>query len=168
MINYISFKSILPPLVAATLLILLARFLLPVRDLIEAFIIGGGVFVVYTFGARHFIASDNRRGLKAVALKDYDAAIEHFKKSYAFFSRHEWLDRYRSITLMSSSLWSYREMALMNIITANTRKKDFAAASEACRRVLEEFPENQIAQSTYDMLTHGGSDREEESKQETD
>lgn len=168
LINYISWKSVLPPLLVATVLILLAKFLFPVRDLAEAFIIGGGVFVAYTFGARHFIASANRKGLKAVARKDYDAAIEHFNRSYAFFSEHEWLDRFRSITLMSSSLWSYREMALMNILTANVRKKDFAAASEACRRVLEEFPENQIVRSTYEMLTHGGSVREDESNQGLD
>ena len=46
----------------------------------------------------------------------------------------------------------------MNILTVHVRKKDFAAATEAGRRVLEEFPDNQIAQSTYDMLTQGGSD----------
>ena len=46
----------------------------------------------------------------------------------------------------------------MNILTANVRKKDFAAATEACRRVLEQFPDNQIAQSTYDMLTQGETD----------
>ncbi len=158
LINYISWKSILPPLLVATVLILLARFLLPVRELAEAFAIGGGVFVAYTFGARHFIASANRRGLKAVAQQEYEAALEYFEESYAFFSRNRWLDRYRSITLMSSSLWSYREMALMNILTVHVRKKDFAAATEAGRRVLEEFPDNQIAQSTYDMLTQGGSD----------
>ena len=53
---------------------------------------------------------------------------------------------------MSASIWSYREMALINIVTAHVRRKDFAAAVAACRRVLAEFPENQIAQSTYDML----------------
>lgn len=161
LINYISWKSILPPLLVAAALILLANFLLPVRELAEAFVVGGGVFVAYTFGSRHFIASANRRGLKAVARGEYDSAVEHFKESHAFFSKHEWLDRYRSVTLMSPSLWSYREVALMNILTAYVRKKDFAAATEACRRVLEDFPDNQIAQSTYDMLTHGGANDEQ-------
>ena len=153
-INYISWKSVLPPLAVAAALILAANFLLPVRDLAEAFVIGGGIFIVYAFGSRYFIASANRLGLKAVARQEYDAALEHFARSYAFFSEHEWIDRYRSITLMSSSMWSYREMALMNILTVHVRRKDFAAATEACRRVLDEFPNNQIAQSSYDMLTH--------------
>ena len=155
LINYISWKTVLPQFVTVAILILLARFLLPVRDLVDAFIIGGAVFVVYSFGSRFFIASANRRGLKAVARQEYAEALELFQQSYAFFSKHEWLDRYRSITLMSPSMWSYREMALMNILTVHVRKKDFAAATEACRRVLEEFPNNQIAQSTFDMLTQG-------------
>ncbi len=161
LINYVSWKSVVPPLLAAAVLILLAHYVLPLRDLAEAFAVGGGIFVVYTFGSRFFIASDNRRGLKAMARQDFDAALEHFGQSYAYFSKHSWLDRYRSITLMSSSLWSYREIALMNILTVHVRKKDFAAATRACRRVLEEFPDNQIAQSTYEMLTSDHEERPE-------
>ena len=161
LINYVSWKLVLTQLVAAAVLILLARFLLPVRDLVDAFIVGGAVYVTYSFGSRFFIASANRHGLKAVARQDYAKALEYFQRSYAFFTEHEWLDRYRSITLMSPSMWSYREMALMNILTVHVRKKDFAAAKEACRRVLEEFPDNQIARSTFDMLTQGDAERDE-------
>lgn len=157
LINYVSWKLVLPQLAAAAVLILLARFLPPFRDLADAFVVGAAIYVTYSFGSRYFIASGNRLGLKAVANEEYDRALEYFQQSYAFFSEHEWLDRYRSITLMSPSKWSYREMALMNILTVHVRKKDFAAATEACRRVLEEFPNNQIAQSTFDMLTQGGA-----------
>ncbi len=156
LINYISWTRVLPQLGAAAVLILLANFLLPVRELVDAFIIGAGVYVAYSFGSRYFIAGANRRGLKAVAREEYDDALEHFKLSYEFFSKHEWLDRYRSVTLMSPSMWSYREMALMNILTVHVRRKDFAVARDACSRVLEEFPGNQIAQSTMDMLLSGG------------
>ncbi len=158
LISHISWKNLLPQLTVATVLILAANFLLPVRELAEAFAIGGGVFVLYSFGSRFLIASDNRLGLKALARQEYDSALEYFERSYAFFSRNEWLDRYRSITLMSPSRWSFREIALMNILTVHVRSKDFAAAREAARRVLEQFPQNQIAQSTYDMLMSGGPD----------
>ncbi len=150
--RYISWKSVFPQFAVIAVLILLAKFLLPVRDLAEAFIIGGGVFVIYSFGSRYLVASANRRGLKAVAKEEYDDALECFKQSYEFFSKHEWLDRYRSVTLMSPSMWSYREMALINILTVHVRKKDFSAATEACRRVLDEYPDNQIARSTMDLL----------------
>ena len=156
--TYFSWKLVLPQFAAAAVLILLVKILLPGRDTVDAFVIGAAIYATYSFGSRYFIAGAHRHGLRAVARQEYDAALAHFRRSYAFFSEHEWLDRYRSITLMSPSMWSYREMALMNILTVHVGKKDFAAAKEACRHVLEEFPNNQIAQSTYDMLTSENND----------
>lgn len=153
LINYVSWKAVIPSFAVLALVIPAVWFLLPVRNFVDATLIAAGVFIVYSFGSRYFIASANRRGLRAIGRQEYDEALEHFKESYAFFARHPWLDRYRSITLMSPSVWSYREIALMNILTVHVRKKDFDAAAEACRDVLREFPQNQVAQNTYEMLT---------------
>ncbi|MDH3639811.1 MAG: hypothetical protein OES09_15310, partial [Gammaproteobacteria bacterium] len=54
-----------------------------------------------------------------MSLKDYDTAIDQFQRSYDFFSKHYWLDKYRGVTMMSPSIWSYREMALMNIASVH-------------------------------------------------
>ena len=105
LINYISWKLVLPQLGAAAVLIILARLLLPDRETVDVFIVGAAIYVAYSFGSRYFIASANRRGLNAVARQEYDDALGHFRESYTFFSEHEWLDRYRSITLMSPSIW---------------------------------------------------------------
>jgi len=95
-----------------------------------------------------------------MSLKDYDTAIDQFQRSYEFFSKHYWLDKYRGVTMMSPSIWSYREMALMNVTSAHVARKDFVAAQAACFRVLEEFPQNEIASSTIEMIqaTSGASE----------
>ena len=92
-----------------------------------------------------------------MARKDYDQAISQFEDSYKFFSEHDWLDRYRSITLMSPSVWCYREMALMNIASACVAKEEYAEAEKVCRRVLEEYPDNEVASNalrTIQALTN--------------
>ncbi len=62
-----------------------------------------------------FIARAHRRGMRLYRSQQYAAAIQSFGESYDFFARHEWIDRFRAITMMSPSAISYREMALCNI-----------------------------------------------------
>jgi hypothetical protein len=141
-------------------LVLLFWIFLPAHDVGEAFLFGAAIYVTYSFGSRYLIPGAHRRGMKAMSLKDYDTAIDQFQRSYEFFSKHYWLDKYRGITMMSPSIWSYREMALMNVASANVAQKDFVAAQAACLRVLEEFPQNEIASSTIEMIqaTSGASE----------
>ena len=42
-------------------------------------------------------------------------AINEFQKSYDFFEKNQWVDKYRYLTLLTASKSSYREMALNNI-----------------------------------------------------
>lgn len=46
--------------------------------------------------------------------------------------------------MLTASVWSYREMALMNIAGCHAQLGDIAAAKRYYHRVQEEFPENRI------------------------
>ena len=151
-LRYWSWPRVVPQILSLTGVILLFWRLLPAHDVGEAFIFGAAIYVTYSIGSRRLIPKAHRRGMKAMSLKDYDTAIDQFQRSYDFFSKHYWLDKYRGVTMMSPSIWSYREMALMNIASVHVARKDFAAAEAACSRVLEEFPQNKIASSTIEMI----------------
>ena len=151
-IRYWSWAHVVPQLLSLALLILLFWIFLPAQDVGEAFLFGAAIFVTYSFGSRYLIPTAHRRGMKAMSLKDYDTAIDQFQRSYEFFSKHYWLDKYRGVTMMSPSIWSYREMALMNVASAHVARKDFEAAQAACLRVLDESPQNEIASSTIEMI----------------
>lgn len=133
-------------------LISLYWYLLPNHDGTEPLLLGAVTYLVYSIGSKYLIATQHRRGMKALSRNEFDVAIEHFENSYRYFSKHAWLDRFRSITMLSPSVWSYREMSLLNIASVFMRKGDFAAAETACQCVLAEFPNNEIVVSTLAMI----------------
>jgi hypothetical protein len=94
--------------------------------------------------------------MRAMNRKNYPVAIREFQSSYDFFTKHLWLDRFRAFTMMSPSVWSYREMALMNIAAVHAAQKDFDATEAACQRVLDEFPDNEVARNTMDSTPKKG------------
>ena len=79
---------------------------------------GSAVYLIYSFSFRKLIPRAHRRGVRLLQTQHFEDGIRAHEESYQFFTRHAWLDRYRSITMMSPSATSYREMALMNIAFA--------------------------------------------------
>ncbi len=80
--------------------------------------LGRGRIFDLLVGSRKLIPRAHRRGIRLSQTQQFEDAIRAHKESYEFFTRHSWLDRYRSITMMSPSSMSYREMALINIAFA--------------------------------------------------
>lgn len=70
-----------------------------------------GMDVLYAFIAywailyllRWLIATDHRKGIAALKKNNYEQALAYFKKSVSYFERNAWIDKYRFITLFSSS-----------------------------------------------------------------
>ena len=65
---------------------------------------------------------------------------------------YKWIDRFRSIVLMSPSAVSYREMALCNVAFCYTQIGNGERAKEVYRRTLAEFPESGMAAASLRML----------------
>lgn len=79
-------------------------------------------------------------------------AIPCFERSLEFFDRHPWLDRYRSVILLSVSAISYREMAMTNLGFCYSQLLDGTNARQWYERCIERFPESSIAQCSLNML----------------
>lgn len=118
----------------------------------DPFLIGVACYVVVHLALRHGVAAHHRKGMRLYKKERFAEAAAQFEKSYEFFSRHAWLDRWRAVTMLSSSRVSYREMALLNIAfcLVQTGKREQAAA--LYRRVLDEFPGSKVAQTALRML----------------
>lgn len=101
---------------------------------------------------RRWLTPYQIKGMRLVKWGEYQAAIDSFEKSYASFARYPWLDKYRSILLLSSSKMSYREMALCNLGFCYGMIGDGAKAKAYYQQALEEFPCCMVAETTLRFL----------------
>jgi tetratricopeptide (TPR) repeat protein len=118
----------------------------------DGMLYGAAIYLVYSFGSRMLLARAHRRGIRLAHQHRFAEAIAEYEASYDFFSRHRWLDDYRSIFMMTPGAMSYREMALVNIAFAYSQLGDGVQAVEYYRRALDEFPGNQIALAALKMM----------------
>ncbi|MEQ8790681.1 MAG: hypothetical protein RIC55_30570 [Pirellulaceae bacterium] len=124
-------------------------------------------FLAYTLGLRMLVPRDHRRGIRQVRQGRYDLACGSFLDSYAFFSRHVWLDRYRAITLLTPSYMAYREMALCNAAYCCTQIGEGKRARELYHQALAEFPHCGMAASALNMIESIESSQDRESVSES-
>ncbi len=150
---YSSWARSIPQIIVTATLTFAAMTLFPDNKLMAGLATSLGIFFIYTYLVRYFVASAHRKGMAALSSRDFDTAIQEFERSYAFFKKHEWLDKYRSIIFMTSSIWSYREMALMNIAATYGMKKDTRMYREANEFLLKEFPDNKRAKDALEFLS---------------
>lgn len=115
-------------------------------------ILGGAVYLAYSIGSRQLIARAHRHGMRLYRNRQYSAAIEAFQSSYDFFTSHAWIDRFRSIVMMSPSAMSYREMALCNIAFCYSQIGDGDNAERYYRQALDEFPDSGLAAAALRMI----------------
>lgn len=147
-----SWARVVPQLAALTLAIVTVHWLLPSVKMFEAFAVGAVAFLVYSYGSRFFIGRNHQRGIQAFRKGRFREAQEYYGRSIAFFERHPWVDRYRAITLMSPSTWSYREMGLLNRAFACAQLGDREGAVAGYETVLREYPKNEMAQQALTMM----------------
>lgn len=137
-----------------------AWLLLGERMGISALAVGAGAFLAYSFGSRALLTQSHRAGMLLTRQGQYRDAIKKYEQSYAFFSKHVWIDDYRSLVLLTPSAMSYREMALVNIAYCHAKMGKDKLAIAAYERTLREFPHNEIAAATLKRIEaaeRGGS-----------
>lgn len=133
--------------------VLVAGFMLFVKPFWLSLYLGVMAYLVIHFTLEGCIPHNHRKGMLLCKQGNYVQAIEEFKKSYHFFCRHTWIDKYRYLTLLSSSKVSYTEMALMNIVFCYAQLNDVKLAKEYCQKTLEYFPDSETAKSTLNMIS---------------
>lgn len=140
--------SLVPQAVIFVLLVLGARRLGAGDPVFAAAI----VYLVALFSLRWLVAFHHRKGIRRFKRGRYERAIGEFRKSYDFFTRHPWIDRFRYVTLLSSSRVSYREMALVNIAFCHGQIGAGREAREYYERALAEFPDSELAKAALRMM----------------
>lgn len=147
-VRQIAWIALIPQFLFAVLLIVLWHFMRvpdpPLYGLVSYFLI--------SFGLRKFIPHHHNKGMKLVKQAKFEQAITEFERSYGFFSKNLWIDKYRYITLLSSSAMSYREMSLTNIGLCYAQLADTAKAKDYYEKTLIEFPDSRIAREGLNLL----------------
>lgn len=143
--------SLIPQLAVLFLLVALARAL----NIGSPYAAGAICFLSLAFALRFFVPRAHREGIRLFKQDRFAEAVPHFEDSYEFFSRHAWVDRWRAITMLSSSRISYREMALLNIAFCLAQSDQRESAIAEYRRVLREFPGSKLAETAIRMLEPG-------------
>jgi tetratricopeptide (TPR) repeat protein len=113
---------------------------------------GAAAYLIYSYGSRSLALGAHRRGLCLIRAARFEEAIRAYQESYDFFSRHAWLDRYRSVALMSPSAMSFREIALVNIAFAYSQIGNGEKAKEFYQRALDEFPTSAMASAALTLI----------------
>ena len=117
------------------------------------FLFGAVCYLSYSIVVRNLLPRAHRRGMALVHKENFQEAIPHFEESYSFFTRNHWIDLYRSITMLSPSRPSYREMALCNIGFCYSQLGNGERAVEYYSRALSEFPQSGMAMTSLRALT---------------
>ena len=151
-IRQVAWISLIPQLLLIGLFIYIFKLL----RFNEPFIFGALTYSVLAFGLRNFVAKDHRQGMKLVKQQKFDEAIPVFEKSFAFFTINAWVDKYRFLTLLSSSKMTYKEMGLCNIAFCFGQTGNGQKAIEYYEQTLKEFPDNGLAIAGLNMLKSSG------------
>ena len=149
-VRQISWLSLFPQLLVAALLV--TGCCLLIGPSVLAVWTAMAVYLILSFTLKQTIPRSHRTGMAFLKSGDYARAAAEFEKSYAFFTRHSWIDRARFLTLLSSSRVSYTEMALLNLAFCCTQTGDGAGAKRYYEKALEQFPDSEMAKTALKMI----------------
>ncbi len=110
-------------------------------------------YLIISISLRFGLTEAHRKGIHAVKAGRFADAIPYFEQSRAYFEKRPWLDRYRYLLLLSSTAWSYREMAMANkafCLSQIGRRTDAITSYE---EVLKDYPESALATVALRMMT---------------
>lgn len=147
-VRQVALVSLVPQLLLMGLLIY-GCYLFGLED---PFTRGTLIYLILSFILRLGVPKAHRQGMKLIKQQKFAEAIPCFESSVAFFARHPWVDKYRFLTLLSSSKMSHREMALCNIAFCYSQLGKGAKAQQYYETILAEYPENGLAQAGLNML----------------
>lgn len=147
-VRQIAWLSLFPQLAVMACIIICARFI-GFQNYVMA---GAIIYLTISFLVRFGVPFHHRKGIVLFKKGSYAEAIPFFEKSYVFFKKNGWIDKYRYITLLSSSRISYTEMALLNIAFCYGQSGNGKASKDYYEKALSEFPNSGIAKASLRMF----------------
>ncbi len=152
-VRQVAWVSMIPQVILmVALMCLFGTFVKPFSAAVNGALI---FYLALSISVRYLVPHNHRKGMALFRAGNYAQAVEEFEKSYDFFKRHPWIDRYRFLVLLSSSRISYTEMALLNIAYGYAQSGDGKQAKEYYEKTLMEFPDSGMAKSALQMLEAG-------------
>jgi hypothetical protein len=148
MVKQIGWLSVIPQIIVFSLII----FIYYLFGVYNFLLFGSITYLFISFSLRNLIAKDHRKGIRCLRSRKYDEAIINFQKSYEYFTKNKWIDKFRYISLLSSSRISYREMALCNIAFIYGQIGDGGKSEYYYCIALNEFPDSMIAKSALNII----------------
>ena len=112
-------------------------------------------YLILSYGLESFFTKDHKKGIKLIKSNNYLDAISSFEKSVTYFQTNQWIDKYRFLTLLSSSKLSYIEMDLNNIAFCYAQIGNGNKAKHYYQKILNEFPNSNLAKMALNMLQSG-------------
>nr|WP_295934617.1 hypothetical protein [uncultured Dyadobacter sp.] len=120
---------------------------------IDQFVIfGAGSYLVLSNLLRFLALKDHNQAVKCIKAGDFMNAIPRFQSSYDFLDSYPWIDKYRYLTLLSSSKISFREMALNNIAFCYSQIGEGEKAISYYKRMLAEYPDSDLAKAALNFI----------------
>lgn len=147
-VRQISWLGAVPQFLALALAVFIASRVSPQNGMIW----GAAVYLVYSFGSRSIISRDHKAGIALVKDGRFKEAVPRFQKSLTFFDKFPWIDKGRSIFLMSASAVSFREMAMINIAFCYSQTGQGTLAKAKYEECLERFPDCGAAIAALRMM----------------
>ena len=81
----------------------------------QALVAGAWTYLILAWSTRLIFQKHHRRGMQHLRNQNYLDAVAAFQKSYDFFTKYPAIDKYRFLTMFTSSAFPYRQMALNNM-----------------------------------------------------
>ncbi len=142
--------SIIPQSIVLTTII--GGLLLIGASIKMAFVFGPLIYLTLSRLLKSLIPRNHRKGIQYIKESQYDLALVEFQKSFSYFSKHLWIDKYRYLVLLSSNRASFREMALINIAYCYGQLGDGERVVETYKKALELFPDSVIVRDGVKVL----------------
>ncbi len=149
-IRQIAWISLIPQAIILIVLIVMANLIFGVSSPASDVVIL--LYFLYPLISRQLVARSHRRGMRFFKAGDYIHAIDEFEKSYHFFMKHPWIDKYRFVVLLSSGRISFTEMALLNTAFCYSQIGEGDRAKHYYEKTLEQFPDSGMAKAALQML----------------
>ena len=117
---------------------LVAVWWLILQSPLKAIWAGCLTYLVLAWTMRLLFQKHHTNGVRLMQKQKYSDAASAFQKSYEFFKKHPAIDKYRFITMFSSSAIPYRQMALNNLGVCYFYMGENAKALEVFKKFAEQ------------------------------
>ena len=127
-------------------LVLIGIWWLILQSTRKAIMAGCASYLILAWSLRLTFQKHHMNGMKFLRAKNYSEAATAFQKSHDFFVKHPLVDKYRFITMFSTSAFPYQQMALNNLGLCYLHMEENAKA-------LDTFKQLAALNSNYPNLT---------------